>query len=593
MKVKQKYFWFNEPHDKPLPDEPIWVDGFAGGGGASEGIKAVIGRDVHVAINHDMAAIGMHMQNHPDTKHYCENIWDVNPYQVTEGREVAGAWFSPDCTHFSKARGSKPVDKKIRGLANVVIRWARTVAPQVIFIENVEEFLTWGPVDPETNKPIKQLAGTYFHRWIKSLRRCGYRVEWRVLKASDYGSPTSRKRLFIVARLDRQPIVWPKPTHGGPKQIAQELKRKHRSSRKPWRTAAEIIDWSLPCPSIFLTNAEAKAWAEQHGCESPKRPLVDNTMKRIAEGIKRYVINTKTPFIVRCNHGGDHFRGQPLDRPLGTITQSNGYGLVSPVLVQSGYGERAGQRPRCLDIQHPLGTVVAGGGKHALVAPTLVSYYGPRDGDGGHRGRMIDQPIPTQTTENRFGLVSAFLAKHYGGVVGVPAEVPFPTITARGTQTQIVAATMIKNTHGDKTAFGVNEPLRTVLAGGTHHAEVRAFLMKYYGTGGQWSACDHPVPTITAKDRLCLGIVMIAGEPWQIVDIGMRMLTPRELFSAQGFRRSYLIDFGLNDKPASKKDQVARCGNSVCPDVVTALVEANQPAMMPARDGRIGRHSHE
>lgn len=556
MKVKQRFFWFNEPHDKALPSESIWVDGFAGGGGASEGIKAVIGRDVHVAINHDLAAIGMHMQNHPKTKHYCENIWDVCPRKVTEGRHVAGAWFSPDCTHFSKARGSKPVSKKIRGLANVIIRWARMVSPEVIFVENVEEFQTWGPIDPITEKPIKQLAGTYFRRWVRSLRRCGYQVEWRVLTASDYGSPTSRKRLFIVARRDRLPIVWPKPTHGGPKQVAKEIKQTGRSTRRPWRTAAEIIDWQLPCPSIFLTQEEAKQWARENGCETPKRPLVDNTMKRIAEGLRRFVIETRTPFIVECKgsdgiaetpfitslqHGGSYLG---FDRPMRTITAS---------------------RKDC----------------NLVIAPTVVSYYGPRAGDGGHRGRTIDQPIPTQTTENRFALVAAFLAKHYGGVTGVPANVPWPTITGRGTQNQVVAATLIKNNYG-KAWNDVREPLRTVIAGGTHHAEVRAFLMKYYGSGGQWAACDQPLPTITAKDRLCLGIVMIGRDPYQIADIGMRMLTPRELFNAQGFRRSYMIDFGLNDKPASKKDQVARCGNSVCPQVVQALVAANQPAAMPA-----------
>lgn len=580
MEVRQRHFWLNEPHDKPLLDRPIFVDGFAGGGGASQGIYQALGRHVDVAINHDRDAIGMHMKNHPQTKHYCENIWNVDPVEACEGRPLGAAWFSPDCTHFSKARGKAPVKKEIRGLAQAIIPWAsmdKALRPRVIFVENVAEFQTWGPID-DAGQPIKARAGETFQLWIIKLQELGYAVEYRELVASDYGAPTTRKRLFIIARCDGRPIVWPAPTHGSPKQIAQELKTQHSCRRKPWRTAAEIIDWSIPCPSIFLTRPEAKA----AGCN---RPLADKTLARIAEGIRRYVIQTADPFIVTVNHGGAEFRGQEIDRPLGTSTHKNGwgfvvphlvsyygpktggsggrgrsideplatvttenrFGLVAPIMVQTGYGERSGQSPRCLDLGRPIGTIVAGGGKCAVV--------------------------------------SAFVAKHFGGVVGIPADRPFPTVTTIGTQNQIVAASLVKHNHGEKQAFAVDEPLRTVCAGGGHHAvvetrlqQVRAFLFKYFGTGGA-IRCDYPVSTLTTKDRLALGIVLVQGEPWQIVDIGMRMLSPRELFLAQGFPSTYIIDHGEHDRPLSKSAQVARCGNSVPPPFAEALVRANCPEM--------------
>ena len=480
MKVLQKQFWINEPHEKPLPKRPIIVDGFAGGGGASTGLEMALGRHVDIAINHNESAIAMHMANHPETKHYCEDIWEIDPVEACEGRPVDLAWFSPDCTHFSKARGSKPVKKHIRGLAWVVVKWAELVQPRIIMLENVEEFQTWGPIDPDTNKPIKEKAGVTFQLWKLKLEELGYKVEHRVLRACDYGSPTTRKRLFLIARCDGKPIVWPEPSHGSPKQIKAEIKKTGHSRLKKWRTAAEIIDFSIPCPSIFLTNEEAK----KIGC---KRPLADKTMKRIAEGVKRYVIENADPFIVR---------------------------------------------------------------------------------------------VPTQAIENRFGLVSALIAKHYGGVVGVDARTPFPTITQRGTQNQVVAATMVQTGYGERKGqlprcLDIHQPLGTVVAGGCKHAEVRAFLMRYYGSGHQWADLKHPAPTVTAKARLCLGIVLIGGEPYKIVDIGMRMLTPRELFKAQGFPDHYDISIGLNGKPATKTQQVARCGNSVCPHVVKALVHAN------------------
>lgn len=656
MKIIQREIWFDEIERRPLPARPLFVDCFAGGGGASTGIRRALKRDVDIAINHDRDAISMHKSNHPGVvKHFCEDIWHVEPLTACEKRKVQAAWFSPDCRHFSKAKGGTPVKKKIRGLAWSAIIWAERVRPDVIFLENVEEFKTWGPVCRKTNQPIKSKSGITFELFVWKLQELGYKVEWKTLVASDYGAPTSRKRFFLVARCDGKPIVWPKPTHGSPQIIRQQLKENRVCNLKTWKTAADIIDWSIPCPSIFATSQEIK---EQYGIRAI-RPLKEKTLKRIAEGVKRFVIETDTPFIV-----GDQI----------------------PIMVQSGYGERKGQRPRCLDIHKPLGTVVgtnkfalvtpfvsryygqsigngcqnpigaltqenntalvtpfiaalqhggslrpingpvhtitaspkdcnlvvaptiapfmtsaAHGGEigrvHAvgeptrtmtgkndkvLVAPTLVSYYGPKAGDTGHRGRSIDNPVPTQTTENRFALVSAFIAKHYGGVTGIGANRPFPTITARGTQNQLTVATMVKNNHGDKQAFEIREPVRTIVAQGTHHAvvtchvqEVRAFLFKYYGSGGQWGDVDRPVATITSKDRLALGIVMVGGQPYQIVDIGMRMLTPRELFRAQGFPDDYEIDKGYEGKPVTKTDQVARCGNSVPPHVAEALVKAN------------------
>jgi len=569
LPVRQRYFWFNEPHDRPLPGRPIVVDGFAGGGGASVGLSAAIGRSVDVAINHDKDAIAMHISNHPETKHYCENIWDVDPAEVCEGRDVDVAWFSPDCTHYSKARGSKPVKKNIRGLAWVVVRWAELVKPRIIFVENVEEFQTWGPVDRETEQPIKEKSGVTFKLWVWKLRELGYDVDWRVLTASDYGTPTTRKRLFIVARCDGCPVEWPAPTHGSPKQIQRELKATGHCRRKPWRTAADIVDWSLECPSIFLGPDEAKA----KGC---RRPLREKTLKRISEGIRRYVIDTHDPFIVQVNYGGNEFRGQSPNEPLPTVSQRHGFGVVTPYMLSLQHG---GSHRSC---RVPARTVTSSRKDcNLLVSPLLTSYYGPKPGDGGHRGRSIEQPLPTQPTENRFALVSAFLAKHFGGVVGIDTRSPFPTITNRPTQNQIVAATLVKNNHLAKQSFTIDEPLRTICSQGAHHAEVRAFLMRYYSQGGQWSPLRKPLPTITARDRLCLGIVLVAGEPFMIVDIGMRMLTPRELFRAQGFADDYDIETGVNGRPATKSAQVARCGNSVCPQVVEALVRANLTERQP------------
>jgi DNA (cytosine-5)-methyltransferase 1 len=454
----------------PLADELV-VDNFAGGGGASTGIERAIGRPVDIAINHDPEAVAMHQANHPQTLHLCESVWDVNPRQVCAGRPVGLAWFSPDCKHFSKAKGGKPVEKKIRGLAWVAVRWAATVQPRVICLENVEEFVTWGPLTQD-GRPCPRNRGREFRAFVNALQRLGYAVEWRELRACDYGAPTSRKRLFLIARRDGQPIAWPEPTHG--------------PGRKAYRTAAECIDWSIPCPSIF----------------ERERPLAEATLRRVAAGIQRYVIDAAEPYIVRLGHTGhgDAGKVRSVREPLSTITSKAEHLLVAPTLVQVGYGERAGQAPRVPGLDKPLGTIVAGGQKHALVA--------------------------------------AFLAKHYTGVIGSDLRVPLGTVTATD-----------------------------------HHSLVAAFLIKFYGSGGQWSALDEPMHTLPTKDRM--GLVTVAGEQYRIVDIGMRMLQPRELARAQGFGEGYLLEAPHLGRPLPKHAQVRMIGNSVCPPLAEALVRAN------------------
>lgn len=492
------------------------VDNFAGGGGASTGIEQAVGRPVDVAINHDLVAIAMHKVNHPHTRHYCENVWEVDPREVAQGRPVGLCWLSPDCKHFSKAKGGKPVEKQIRALAWVAVRWAATVRPRVIILENVEEFQTWGPV--VDGRPCPKRKGRTFRAFVNALKRHGYKVDWRELRACDYGAPTIRKRLFLIARCDGRRIIWPEPTHGDPNslEVAAGL-------LQPWRTAAEIIDWNLPCPSIF----------------ERKRPLAEATMRRIARGIQRFVIDNPRPYIIKVNHSSDDFRGQPIDEPFQTVTAKNGWGVVSPTLIQTGYGEREGQAPRVPGLEKPLGTVVAGGSK--------------------------------------WGLVAAFLAKHFGANYngpGVSVEELLHTITA--TDHHALVASHITKLYGTSTGHALDEPLHTVTAASGHLGEVRAFLLKYYGEGvGQ--RCDEPAHTITSKHRL--GLVTIHGESYQIVDIGMRMLEPHELFAAQGFPADYIIDRGPDGRRLSKAAQVALCGNAVPPPFAKALVEANLPEM--------------
>ena len=566
---------FPDTPQRSAPDlPPMIIDSFAGGGGASTGIELALGRSPDVAINHDAAALAMHQANHPDTLHLINNIWQVDPAQVCKGRRVGLAWFSPDCKHHSKAKGGKPVKKNIRDLAWVVVLWAKRVRPEVILLENVEEFRDWGPLTAD-NRPCPDRRGQTFQAWVAELKRLGYKVEHRELRACDYGAPTIRKRLFLVARCDGRKIVWPEPTHGKPDSPEVQA-----GKRLPWRTAADIIDWSLPCPSIFDTADQIMA---KHGLRAV-RPLQDATLRRIARGVMRYVVDAAKPFIVSVAHGDSGGRRENrLDDPLGTQTvggiqhalvkptlapfvtyaQQGGANrdatdpmhticasakdqnaIVAPVLVQTGYGEAPGQLPRSLDVQAPLGTVVAGGGKHALVA--------------------------------------AFLAQHNTGVVGHPATEPVSTVTTTGAQQALVAAHLMTMRNAGKPFNGADEPLHTVTAGGAHIFTVAAFLQKYYGQGlGQ--ELDDPLHTVATRDTFGLVRVQIDGQPYTIADIGMRMLTPREQFRAQGFPDSYIIDTGAGGRVMTKTEQTRMCGNSVCPPLAEALARANAGHLAVAR----------
>lgn len=460
-------------------------DNFAGGGGASTGIEQALGVPVDVAINHDLLAIAMHRANHPDTLHYCQSVWRADPQDVLAASirrrpRVAGerlfAWFSPDCKHFSKAKGGAPVRKEIRDLAWVVVVWAKRVRPDVIMLENVEEFQTWCPL--VDGQPDFSRKGETFRAWVRELKKLGYKVEWRELRACDYGAPTTRKRLFVVARCDGRPIVWPAPTHG-PQGSADVL----AGRLKPWRSAASCIDWSIPCPSIFERS----------------RPLVDATCRRIAAGIMRYVIDNPQPFIVPITHGTwNPDRAWPGDEPLRTITTAKG-------------GE--------------------------------------------------------------YDLVSAFMAQHNTGVVGHDMAAPVSTITARGTQQAIVTSHLEVMRDGAP-GRDMDGPVPT-LTTRNHMAEVRAFLVKYYGNDTHGQGVGDPLHTIPTRERFGLVTCTIGGQVFAIADIGMRMLTPRELFRAQGFPDSYIIAPPVDGKAMAKTASIARCGNSVCPPLSRALVEAN------------------
>lgn len=493
----------------------IIVDNFAGGGGASTGIEMAIGRSVDIAINHDSAAIEMHKANHPETEHYCENVWDVDPREVTKGHPVALCWLSPDCKHFSKAKGGKPAEKGIRGLAWVAVRWAATVKPRVIMLENVEEFKTWGPL-LENGYPDPKQKGRTFQAFVNALKRQGYKVEHRELKACDYGAPTIRKRFFMVARCDGNPIIWPKATHGDPNSDEVRL-----GKLKPWRTAAEIIDWSIPCPSIFERRKE----------------LADNTKRRIARGIYKFVINNPKPFIIKVNHSGEAFRGQELDQPLQTITAKNGWGIVQPFIAKHYGGNYTGAGSA---INEPLHTVTTTD-HNALVTAFLAQYHTETAGSEV-RGQTLDQPIYTLDTSNRYAVITSNLLILRNNQFGQEVEKPIPTITA----------------------------------GGGHVGEVRAFLMSYYGAS-VGSNIDEPLHTITTKDRF--GLVTIHGQDYQIVDIGMRMLESHELFAAQGFPKDFIIRKDSEGNKIPKSAQVARCGNSVPPPFAEHLVRANLPEL--------------
>lgn len=442
------------------------VDNFAGGGGASTGIEDATGCCVDIAINHDPEAIKMHKANHPYTEHYCEDVWQVDPVKACKGYPVGLAWFSPDCKHFSKAKGGKPKDKFIRGLAWVACRWAGLVRPRVIMLENVEEFKTWGPLN-RGHHPIKSKQGKTFEKFVQQLMDLGYEVQFKELVAADYGAPTMRKRFFMIARCDGKPIVWPKPTHG-PADSA-EVKA---GLIKPYVGAYTQLDFSLPCPSIFDTSEEIK---KKYGIRAV-RPLARKTMDRIARGVKKFVLDNPDPFV--------------LD-------------------------------DESEDIKMPI----------------LIQYHSETTKDEV-RGQGIENPIMTVDSSNRYGLVTSFISKFYKSGTGQD----------------------------------IREPLHTITAGDGHFGEVRAFLTKYYGSGtGQ--DIKEPLDTITAQDRF--GLVTIYGTEYQIVDIGLRMLEPKELYGCQGFPEDYIIDRDCEGKVYPRAEQVRRCGNAVCPPIPTALVRAN------------------
>ena len=570
--------------------EEMIIDNFAGGGGASTGIELATGRAVDAAINHDPDAILMHQTNHPQTRHYCESVWDVDPWEVTRGRPVGLAWFSPDCKHFSKAKGSKPVDRNIRGLAWIVLKWAGTVKPRVIILENVEEFQTWGPV--RKGKPVKSRRGETFRKWKEQLQALGYEIDHRELVAADYGAPTIRKRFFLIARCDGKPIIWPERTHA-PKD-SEEVKS---GKCKPWRGAAEIIDWTIPCPSIFDTTDEIK---EKYGIRAI-RPLAVNTQKRIARGIEKFVLQNKepfivpigygerkgqaprvhdikepvstvvssgkqylcqpelSPFIVQVNHKGEQFRGQELEEPIPTITGKHGYGLATPVMT----------------------AIAVSKAEQCLAMPSLIQYH--TEQSERVRGQGMDEPIMTLDAANRYGLSVAYLAEYFQN--GRPLDVKSPLHTSTTKDRECVVETFISKFY--KTGIGQkpDEPLHTVTTSAGHFGIVTVKMNRSEMNLHHWNEvrellnayCGYAI----AEDEILL--LDVNGTLYFISDIGLRMLTPRELYAANGFPPDYIIDHDYTGKAYGKTKQVARCGNAVPPPFAEALVRANLPEMCGRR----------
>ena len=543
------------------------VDNFAGGGGASTGIEMATGYSVDIAINHDPEAIKMHKANHPNTKHYCENVWAVDPVKACNGHPVGLAWFSPDCKHFSKAKGGKPKDKNIRGLAWVALRWAGLVRPRVIMLENVEEFKTWGPLN-RRHHPIKSKQGKTFERFVQQLRDLGYKVEFRELIAADYGAPTMRKRFFMIARCDGKPIVWPEPTHAPADSEAVKA-----GLLKPYVGAYTQIDFSRPCPSIFDTSEEIK---EKYGIRAV-RPLAKKTMDRIARGLKKFVLDNPEPFIIQCNHGGER-RPNDIREPMPTITGKHGYGIVEPYMVQ--IGQTGFTKDRSKDVREPLTTIVSKN-EHCLIEPTLAPYMGTNTTN--HPGGNCKDPIHTITTGNQQCLISPTLIQYHsetaqGEVRG--QTIKDPIMTVDGSNRYGLVTSFLSKFYKSGTGQDMREPLHTITTSPGHFGEVRAFLIKYYGDAtGQ--DIEQPLDTVTTKDRF--GLVTIEGVDYQIVDIGLRMLEPKELYGCQGFPNDYIIDHDYTGKKYPRSEQVRRCGNAVCPPIPAALVKANLPELCVAK----------
>ncbi|MDO5544867.1 MAG: DNA cytosine methyltransferase [Eubacteriales bacterium] len=537
--------------------DEIIVDNFAGGGGASTGMELATGRPVAIAINHDPDAILMHKTNHPYTEHLQASVWDVDPQKVCGGRPVGLAWFSPDCKHFSKAKGAALVDRNIRGLAWIVLRWAGTVRPRVIILENVEEFVTWGPV--RKGKPVKKKAGQTFQKWKRQLLELGYRVEHREIVAADLGAPTTRKRFVLIARCDGQPIIWPERTHG-PRDSAEV----QAGRLLPWKSAAEIIDWSVPCYSVFASKRELK---EKYGVNAV-RPLAENTMRRIIRGVDKFTIRSGRPFIVECNHAGAGHMKDPA-YPLGTVLAKHTGGIVAPSLIQ--YHTEQTENVRANGVGLPLPTVDASN-RYGLTVAQLVEYFG--------NGQPIDvrKPMHTVTSHDREAVVCAHISKYYGGVIGADASEPLPTVTA--VDHNALTAAHIVEFKGQDIGQDQRKPLRTITASAGEFAECRTELIKAGRNElGHWPEvramlnrhCGYEM----ADDEILL--LEIGGVHYFIADILLRMLTPRELYNAMGFPPDYIIDRDYLGNEYGKTKQVARCGNAVCPPMATALVRANLP----------------
>ncbi len=599
------------------PDFGPIIDLFAGGGGASEGIRAALGRDPDVAVNHDPEAISMHIMNHHDTMHFTADVFEVDPKTIFPEYPVGLLWASPACTHFSKARGSKPVCKQLRSLAWIVVKWARLRKPKQIYLENVEEFLSWGPV-LDDGQPCPIRKGETFKRFVADLEKLGYNVEWREVKAHEYGAPTIRKRLFMVARCDGQEIVWPEPTHGDPKSL--EVKS---GKCKPFRTAAEIIDWSIPGNSIFMENDEIKAKKLRI-----KRPLKDTSLRRIGKGLNKFVFKNADPFIVTVNHSSvnDNFRGQSIHDPLQTVTLKHGFGVVTPKLapfVSTYFGERNGEADgRGATLDKPLSTITSGGLRHSLISPVLI---GIDNGSSKSTSWSPEAPLTTIVTENRHALVEnrmvqlPHVVRDFKSSIGSSMNDPIGTITTQGNGKAALCVSHAVKFRGTNYGYPMSDPVHTITASGTHQGLVTSYLNSFYGNAEDiGSSMDDPLRTVTTKDRFAkvdivldpttgalwdsetmeriiavrefiqtycgddlsdderMGIVTIKGLRYQIVDISLRMLKPRELYNAQGFRPDYIIDRTVDHKLITGTAQVRMVGNSVCPPAAEAIIRANQ-----------------
>jgi DNA (cytosine-5)-methyltransferase 1 len=548
--------------------DDCFVDSFAGGGGASTGIEMATGHPVDVAINHNEAAIMMHRRNHPFTEHYIEDIWQVDPKTAVRGRHVRLAWFSPDCKHFSRAKGAALVDKKIRGLAWVVLKWAAEVRPDVIMLENVPEFTTWGPV--RKGKAVKKNAGQTYRKWLRQLHELGYVIETRRLCAADYGAPTIRTRFHLIARCDGKPIVFPERTHAPRDHV--DVKR---GKLKPWRAASEVIDFSLPCPSIFATKKEIK---DQYGVNA-MRPLKENTLRRIARGLDKFVIKSAEPFIVPVGYGekkGQKPRIHDMKEPLSTVVSSTKQYVCDPLMTPYAICNNAGNAPHGMD--EPVPTVTTGG-RNILVTPHLIQYHTEHSAKEV-RGQALDDPIQTVDAANRYGLSAAWLTQYFSGEGHYHStEEPLATITTM--EREGVTLAHLAHFKGKDKGQSVHDPLMTVTARDGQFADVRTTIVKWDGQTdlGYWNEirkmlnqyCGYNL----ADDEILL--LNIRGIWYFISDIGLRMLTPRELYDAMGFPHDYIIDRDVNGNPITRADQVARCGNAVCPAVAEALVRANLP----------------